>query len=101
MYSLSLHETDLLGPFRNQIQVTHQDHGVLGRVLDTFLSGGLNISDESRGHLGGKAEVVNKETPNTSLFGVFGISVRAHPVSQKVRTDILTIKFALKAMKEL
>ena len=70
MNSLSLHETDLLGPFRNQIQVTHQDHGVLGGVLDTFLSGCLNPSDESRGHMGGKADIVNKESRNTSLFGV-------------------------------
>ena len=40
MNSLSLHETDLLGAFRNQIEVTHQDHGILHLTPTIYIYAG-------------------------------------------------------------
>ena len=77
MNSLRFHETDLHGPFRHKIQVTHENHGVVDWVLNALIPRSLYSIDKSNGGQGSKAQIVNEVTGNAFRLAL-GTKMQQH-----------------------
>lgn len=65
MNRLRFKERNIHGPFRHQVHITHENHGVIDWVLQTSSPGGPNPVDKLSGSQRGEAITVNGKTGNT------------------------------------